>query len=317
MYTDVFYWLVSMSLMGSFTGLCVLLLRRWRRLPRRFAFLLWLIPALRFWSPVGVVGPFNLATLLSMLFPRMVVVPISGPAPNAPTEDAGYFALANCAGYAESYFPIVYRSNPIREVFSVAGTIWVLGAAVLLLTFGLIYVITRRETMDAVHLRDRIYVSDKVTAPATYGIFRPRIVIPESWRERDLTFLVLHEQTHIRRLDNLWRVLALATAAIHWFNPLVWFFLRVFLQDLELACDERVLVQCGADNKKAYAAALLDSAPRRNVFVSAFGGAKLRLRLENILSYDKMSVFSMVCFVVLLLVVAYVLLTNPAAIRRL
>ncbi len=312
---DVFYWLVSMSLFGTLSGLCVLLLRRWRRLPRRMVFLAWLIPALRFWSPVGVVGPYNLAALFSWLFPRTIVVRLPDNVLSSVSRYSPDFSAMNSVGGAVSYFPFVYKSNPIREVFAFAGTVWVIGAASLLLTFGLIYMITRLETADAVHLQGRLYVSPKVTAPATYGILRPKIVIPESWQDRDLTFIVHHEEAHIRRLDNLWRILAVATASVHWFNPLVWLFLRVFLQDMELACDESVLARCGEAQKKDYAAALLDSAPRKNLFISAFGGAKLRLRLENILSYRKMSILSTVCFVILLLVVAYVLLTNPAGIR--
>lgn len=313
---EVFYWLLSMSLFGALAGLCVLLLRRWRRLPRRIAFLLWLFPALRFWSPVGLVGPCNLASLFSRLFPRTIVVYLPDAISGATQDGEEIFAAMNSVGAAASYFPFVYKSNPIREVFAFAGTIWVIGAVSLLLTFGLIYIITRLETADATHLRGKVYVSAKVTAPATYGILRPRVVIPESYRNRDLTFIAHHEEAHIRRLDNLWRILAVATASVHWFNPLAWLFLRVFLQDMELACDESVLVRCGEDRKKDYAAALLSSAPRKNLFVSAFGGAKLRLRLENILSYHRVSVFSAVCFVILLAAVAYVLLTNPAGIRR-
>lgn len=309
--TAVFYWLLSMSILGSLAGLCVLLLRRWHRLPRRLVFLLWVIPALRLWLPVTPIGQYNLATMLSRLFPQVIAVPVS-----EGIDGQAFFSRMNCIGAAEHYSPMVFKTNPITQVFQVAGTLWCLVAAALLLTFGLSYLMTLRGTADAVRLQGRIYCSAKVTTPAVYGILRPRILIPESCREEELPFIVLHESCHIRRLDNLWRILAVATASLHWFNPLVWLFLRIFLQDLELACDEGVLARCGEAHKRDYAAALLNSLPGRELFASAFGGVRLRTRVAYILSYQKCATLSALCFGALLLALAYVLLTNSAGILK-
>jgi len=111
-------------------------------------------------------------------------------------------------------------------------------------------------------------------------------------------------------LDNLWRMLAFILVAVHWFNPLCWLFLKGFLADLELSCDERVLATLGADRAKEYASSLLESKQGTTVFASAFGGAKIRTRIENILSFKKMTWFSLMVFVSLIGVIFYVLLTN-------
>jgi beta-lactamase regulating signal transducer with metallopeptidase domain len=110
----------------------------------------------------------------------------------------------------------------------------------------------------------------------------------------------------------LWRILAILSASVHWFNPFIWLFLKKFLEETELACDERVLSNCGEDEKKAYASALVDCAESRNVFVSAFGGAKIRVRIDRILSYSKLSIISIISFTVLALAIGYVLLTNAS-----
>ena len=60
----------------------------------------------------------------------------------------------------------------------------------------------------------------------------------------------------------------------------------------------------------AYAGALLDSRQGTTVFASAFGGAKMRTRIENILSFKSLSWLSLVVFAVLLVAIFYVLLTN-------
>ena len=169
---------------------------------------------------------------------------------------------------------------------------------------------TLRELKDAKYLRENIYLSEKVTSPAVYGVLRPRIILPTNWADRNLEWILLHERTHIRRLDNLWRVLAFVVVVLHWFNPVAWIFLKLLLTDLELACDEGVLAQLEEDRRKEYALSLLDGKAGRNVFTSAFGGAKIRTRIENILSYRKMKWISLIAFVGLALAISYVLLTN-------
>jgi beta-lactamase regulating signal transducer with metallopeptidase domain len=105
-------------------------------------------------------------------------------------------------------------------------------------------------------------------------------------------------------------VIAFLVVAVHWFNPLSWIFLKAFLADLELSCDERVLVKLGADRSKEYASALLECKQGATVFASAFGGARIRTRIENILSFRKLTWFSLMAFIALISVIFYVLLTN-------
>ena len=48
------------------------------------------------------------------------------------------------------------------------------------------------------------------------------------------------------------------------------------------------------------------------MFVSAFGGANVRTRIENLVSYKQMTLFSAVCFGLLVAAVIYALITNAA-----
>jgi len=121
---------------------------------------------------------------------------------------------------------------------------------------------------------------------------------------------LLHEKMHIRSRDNLWRMIAFVIVAFHWFNPFCWLFLKEFLADIELSCDERVLVKSGHERVKEYALSLLESKQGTTFFASAFGGAKIRTRIENILSFKKLTWVSLTVFVILIGVIFYVLLTN-------
>lgn len=86
--------------------------------------------------------------------------------------------------------------------------------------------------------------------------------------------------------------------------------LKLLYSDIELACDESVLSKCDEAKRKEYAYTLLSTAEKTNLFVASFGGSKIRIRIENILSYSNISIFSIVSFAALVIAICYVLLTN-------
>lgn len=291
-----------MSIIASFMGLIILLIRKIKFIPHRVTVLLWLIPFIRMTVPVGINSPYSLMSLISKFTTRTVTV-------FQPADDLA-FSFTNSVMAANSYDPITYKVNILEKVFAVAGMVWAVVVLAILITLTVLYITTKREIKDAKALRDNIYLSEKVTSPATYGIFRPRIVLPVSYDDKDLEFIVRHEKTHIRRLDNVWRILGFIAAAIHWFNPLSWVFLKIFLSDLELACDEMAVAGYDIDERKDYARTLLKCTGSRSMLVSAFGGAKIRTRIENVLSYKRMTVFSAIGFSILVIVIIFTLLTN-------
>lgn len=296
---ELFYWLVNMSIVGSVAGIVVVLVRLIWRIPRRVIVWLWAIPFCRLIVPFGVGGRFGFMALIGRFFSK--TVPIS--------LESASLSATNVVQGAQSYFPLTYKSFLIATVFRVAAVIWLIIALLMLVLWMVQYAQTARMLRDARHLKGDIWLSPYIDSPLVFGVFRPRIVQPDHGENVD-ELVLLHERMHIRRLDNVWRLLAFITAAMHWFNPLVWWFLDLFLKDLEMACDECVLDACGEDQRKAYAATLLSAAQARHRFLSAFGGAPLRTRLSRILSYRKLSVLSLVACALLVGTMAYMLLTN-------
>lgn len=302
MLQEVFYWVFNMSITTALTGVLIMLVRLIKKIPRRLTTFLWIIPFLRMTIPLGLDSPYSLMSLLSKITTKTVVV-------LQPTNDIS-FSMMNSVMAANSYFPITYKVNILENVFGIASIIWVVVALAIILMLTVIYCTTLYEIKDAVHLMDNVYLSEKVTSPAVYGVFRPRIILPESYRNKNVELVIQHEKMHIRGHDNLWRMIAFMVAAVHWFNPFSWLFLKSFLGDLELSCDERVLVKIGSERSKEYASTLLDCRQGATVFASAFGGAKIRTRIENILSFRKLTWISLAVFVALIGVIFYVLLTN-------
>ena len=299
---EICYWLINMSIVASFMGLIVMLLRKIRFIPRRVSVFLWIIPFLRMTVPVGLNSPYSLMSLVSRFTTRTVTV-------YQPSDDIA-FSFSNSIRAAESYSPITYKVNILGTVFSVAGMIWIVVSLALLIALTLIYVSTKNAVADSRHLESNIFFSDKVDSPAVYGIIRPKIIIPGSYKDMELKYIIRHEKTHIKRLDNLWRILGFITASVHWFNPLSWVFLKAFLNDLELSCDEMAVSGYDKEERKEYARTLLTCSGSKSLLVSAFGGAKVRTRIENVLSYKKMTAFSALGFALLVVVIIFTLITN-------
>ena len=298
MKSDIFYWILNMSLHGGLLCLLVLLLRRIKRLPRGFVYSLWALPFLRLVLPLGLNSPLSIMRLLERLGTRRVRLNISE-----------VFSAMNSVAMAGSYYPVTYETNVLTGLMETLALIWLIVACGLVLAAAILYFCTRDELRNP-EKQEGYYLSDSITAPALYGIFRPKILLPRGIAPQALPYILLHEQVHRRRGDNLWRSVAILTCCIHWFNPLCWLSLKYFFEDMELSCDAAVLKQLGEQEKKTYALALLDTAQSRNLFVSAFGGAGLRLRVERVLAYRRLTVLSALAFGALFALIALVLLTN-------
>lgn len=273
-----------------------------QKIPRRIFIWLWLVPFIRMCIPVGISSKYSIMALLSKFTTKTVTLIEIG-------NDSALTMMNHVMG-ANSYFPITYKGNLLDDLFNIASVVWLIVALAAVLTLTIIYFITLGEMKDAQKLKDNIYISDKVKTPAVYGIIKPKIILPTEYDANKLNFILMHEKAHIKRKDNFIRFLALIVVCFHWFNPFAWLMLKLLYSDIELACDESVLSKCDEAERKEYAYTLLSAAEKTNLFVASFGGSKIRIRIENILSYSKISILSIVSFAALVIAICYVLLTN-------
>ena len=292
-----------MSISSAIVGLAVVLLRRLPMLPKRAMCFLWLFPFLRLCIPVSFGARYSIMAIASDFMKRSVSVPVS---------ESGFattFAMNHIA-LAESYSPFTYKTVLVGRVFFVSAVIWLAVAVAGLLFVAYCYISELYGTRRAVRLYDNVYVSQNFSSPVLVGIIRPKILVPESMSGSIDGLIILHENSHAKRFDNLWRLLALVLSVIHWFNPFVWLFLRLYLFDIEYACDERVLSVIGEERRREYAAALVDCAERQSVLSSPFGGVSLSGRVRRILGYRRLTVLSTAVIAVFVSVLAIVLMTN-------
>lgn len=303
MQSEIFYWVLNLSILGSVAGMVVLILRRIKALPRFAIYVLWALPLIRLWMPFGIANEYSLLNFISKFTTKTVVI----------WKEVPLITATNTIMGAKSYFPFEYRTDLLENIFSVASVIWIIISCTLILTSLLLYHFTKLEMKSAKLLRDNVYLSDRITSPAVYGVVHPKIIIPAAIVNEDIDYILLHEQVHLKRHDNLFRFVAVITACIHWFNPLSWIFLKYFFTDMELACDAKVLKNLNQLETKEYAHTILAYASGKALFSSAFGGAKTKVRIENILSYKKLTILSSLSLAALIVSIAIVIITNAAA----
>lgn len=137
--------------------------------------------------------------------------------------------------------------------------------------------------------------SAAVGTPMLLGLWRPVLVLPErEYSEEMLKNIFRHELTHYRRGDLVFKWFAVLVTAVHWFNPVVHIARRELDRACEMSCDERLLRQMDAADKRSYGETLLsmaaDALPRPLVATSfATEKRNLKERLEQIMTYRKMS----------------------------
>jgi tetratricopeptide (TPR) repeat protein len=153
--------------------------------------------------------------------------------------------------------------------------------------------IVRRSRPVALPDGSLAHESAIVAAPLTAGVFRPRIILPVTWRAwpaDTLRAVVTHERTHIRRRDPLIALAARINRCVFWFHPLAWWLERKLASVAEFACDETASRACRAPAE--YAQVLVDIADdvRRNggrlawQGIAVSGNGQLKDRIERLLA---------------------------------
>jgi beta-lactamase regulating signal transducer with metallopeptidase domain len=112
-----------------------------------------------------------------------------------------------------------------------------------------------------VALPDGTWRSDAVMEPMLIGALRPRVLVPFDFERRysaeEREFVLAHERAHMRRGDTLVNAFGAAWLCIFWFNPVMFWAMRLLRFDQDLACDAAVLAAAGKGRRGRYAEALL------------------------------------------------------------
>lgn len=308
---EVFLKLFNMSLTASVMILFVALLRLvFRRFPKKYFCILWMLVGLRLICPV---------TLES----AMSLIPSAEPIPEAVLEsnsmwvETGIEALDRPVNhyFQDHYYEgISVPTDHKVQILEVLAWAWLAGVGGMLVYGGGSFLYLRRRIKTAVLLRDDLWQSEYVRSPFILGMFRPRIYLPFDLKEPQLTYVLAHERAHIRRGDHFVKPVSYLLLSVYWFNPFIWLAFCLLCRDLEQACDERVIWSMDEGEKKEYAKSLFHLSVKGHGVGAcpvAFGEVGVKERIKSVLRYHQPALWVAVLAVLGCIVAGVCFLTNP------
>ncbi len=132
----------------------------------------------------------------------------------------------------------------------------------------------------------KLLCSPAVKTPLSIGLLKltTRVILPDTeYSPEELRMIFRHELVHICRSDAWTKFSLTFCTAVCWFNPFMWISVRKSFDDLELSCDETVLLQADDDQRRRYAELLLKTAGQEQGFTTCLSASAsaLRYRLKN------------------------------------
>ena len=294
--------LLQMSFAGGILILAVIVIRALaiNMLPKKAFNALWGISVVRLMIPFSIQSVFSVYSLMGSHAPgngsqTIRVLPI---------------------GASGQAIPLTSSVLNAANAVSTWTVVWAAGVLVCAVLFSLAYWKCRKEFQTSipvgndftenwlsVHQQGRrisIRQSGRFSAPLTYGVLHPVILMPTStkWENTDsLAYVLAHEYVHIRRFDSIRKLVLIVVLCVHWFNPLVWVMYILANRDIELSCDEAVVRLFGENAKAAYARALISMEETRSGLTplcNNFSKNGIEERIIAIMKIKRTTVFSFI-----------------------
>lgn len=314
--------LLKMSFLAGILIIFIIILRSIliNRLPKTVFVLLWDIVILRLLIPFDLPLEYGIATLLSKT--RGYVTDINQP--------VTIYSVNSRLPSLQTETAITANIKEAGKTYSInfLTFIWIAGMATLFIIYTILYIkeyntikealpVTEKQNsalrqITDIPLKVNLLISDRIFTPLAAGIIHPVIIFPKFFMPDNtlyLRYIITHELIHIKRFDNIWKIIILCALCIHWFNPLVWVMYILFNRDIEMSCDEKVLSVYGHGAKKDYASALINYAENQckwQLFSNKFGKKPVQERIEAIMKYKKLTATGTVCAAILLCTAATV-----------
>jgi beta-lactamase regulating signal transducer with metallopeptidase domain len=285
--------ILNMSITASIVIILVLAARfLLKKAPKVFSYALWAVVLFRLICPVSFSSPIS---LIGFIYPsaRTVDNGAYSSLTYIPTDMVPQVDLP-VPGINGALHGILHEGGEgtsgasLEFPMAFATMLWLFGIGVMMIYGAVSLIRLRRKLTGAVRLRENIYLADHIVTPFVIGILRPKIYLPSTLRGEEQSYVILHEQTHIRRQDHLVKMFAFLVLVVHWFNPLVWVAFVFIVKDMEMSCDERVIKLMGDDIRGEYSTSLLSlSAGKRliNGGMPAFSEENIKGRIRNVMNY--------------------------------
>ena len=305
----LFETVLNLSMMGSVMILLIMIVRRLlRRIPTKYIYGLWALAVYRLLcpkSPASILSLFNFLPKKKISFVSSSGAIGQTTAATSSNVEALERSIRQVTPQATSAVSSSAKASggTLPDIWQVLMVLWILGMVVFAIAILIKSITMYRSLRDTRKIEGNVYSGPSISSPFVIGILKPRIFMPQGLSEKEYSYLLHHEQTHLRRHDMVFKTIWIAALLAHWFNPLVWIAFRLFESDMEMSCDEEVIKNISSDLRADYCMSLVSYARKSNspkylVSPLGFGKENVKARIKNVMNYKKLSLWvSIVCAV--------------------
>ena len=282
---NIWGYTLSATIYGSIAGIVILVIKvlMKNKLNKKYAYLLWMILIIKLVMPFGPESSFSLFNQIPIKINSQVNM-------NNNSNINEYTIYTDYEGHSSkntSQEAIITQSASIinneseKSIFiNVIPLVWISGAVLTSVSYTVIYLhfmenIRKKENIkydylesvlngckEKLHIKRKIniVVDDMINSPSLIGIWKIRIIIPNNLTnlsKEELQHIFLHELCHFKSKDTWVDNMLVFLQCIHWFNPIIWYLFKQMRNDMEMACDERVLSVLNEKDHNKYGLTML------------------------------------------------------------
>ena len=282
---NIWGYTLSATIYGSIAGIVILVIKvlMKNKLNKKYAYLLWMILIIKLVMPFGPESSFSLFNQIPIKINSQVNM-------NNSSNINEYIIDTDYEGHSSkntSQEAIITQSASIinneseKSIFiNVIPLVWISGAVLTSVSYTVIYLhfmenIRKKENIkydylesvlngckEKLHIKRKIniVVDDMINSPSLIGIWKIRIIIPNNLTnlsKEELQHIFLHELCHFKSKDTWVDSMLVFLQCIHWFNPVIWYLFKQMRNDMEMACDERVLSVLNEKDHNKYGLTML------------------------------------------------------------
>ena len=318
--------LMDVSIIASVVILVVLFVRcLLSKAPKKYSYILWGIVGIRLLCPVGITSPLSIYNFIDVspyqtveqTTQHVTEKDISKGQFNTNKITAGNIntdsdlnsgekinsgenkATEQEKSFATKGQPETTDVNNVEDrepetvslynrFLQIGSYVWLGMCLLLILWNAILLLLTKHRVRMAVRFKDNIFECDNIPTPFVMGFVAPKIYIPFRLNELEQEYIIGHEKYHIRRKDNVIKLIAFLLCCIFWFNPFVWLSYFLMIRDMEMSCDEYVLQTAPKDIREEYSKSLLGFAANSRglgVGLLAFGESGTRKRVKHVMQF--------------------------------
>ncbi len=317
---NLFLSVVNTSIAASIIILFILVLRfLFKKAPKRFSYILWLIFLIKLIIPFSFETKFNPIPSKFMKFSNKAYIEENIQKEEIiPKLEVDTGETINPNNNKTLKTPIESKGNITESnkltIKNSLPYIWIIGFILFLLHGFISNQKLKKSLKDSTYIYENIYENKNLNTAFIHGIINPKIYIPNYLNEKEREYIIIHEKTHLKRYDHIVKFLYYIVLSMHWFNPLIWIAFVLMERDMELSCDEAVMKKIGNDAKKDYCTTLLSLTTGHKMKIAvplSFSENNTKERVKNVLNYKKPKNWVSVVLIVIIVVSVFFIFTRP------